>query len=155
MTLLHVCWTLKVSLLKDSAGMFHLMVSLFIFLFPVTRSGRSCKAVCPPARPSVRTNVRLKYPIRQNWCACIFIPPLQRSRGILFYRCSSARPSHFFVTFFSATINRTLLIFCIRLHIGMMYLWMHFEIHPTSSSCLQREKLGEKYRKMVLLPFLM
>ena len=43
-------------------------------------------------------------------------------------------------TFFSAITYRSLLIFCIKLHIGMLYCGMPFEIHPTSTSCLPRKK---------------
>lgn len=43
-----------------------------------------------------------------------------------------------FVTQFSATIHHRLLIFCMQLYIGMVYFEIHFHIHLTSTSCLQR-----------------
>ena len=80
----------------------------------------------------------------------IIIPLLRRRGppGILFFLCLSIRLSvvpsvhntFVFVAFFSAIINCSLLIFCIKIHIGKLYCGMNFEIHLTSTSCLPRKK---------------
>jgi hypothetical protein len=57
--------------------------------------------------------------------------------GILFYVCSSFRPSKiFFVTFFSATIDGRNLIFGHKLHIGTPYHGKRFWTHQIPTSCL-------------------
>ena len=68
----------------------------------------------------------------------IIIPPLpEGGGGILFYLCSSVRPSKiFFVTFFSATIDGRNLIFGHRLHIGIPYRGKRFWNHQIPTSCL-------------------
>ena len=55
-----------------------------------------------------------------------------------FFKYSAPIETTFFVTYFSATIYHRLLIFCMKLYIGMMYCGMHFQIHRTSTFCLPR-----------------
>ena len=64
-------------------------------------------------------------------------PKGEWSTCILFYVCSSFRPSKiFFVTFFSATIDGRNLIFGHKLHIGTPYHGKRFWTHQIPTSCL-------------------
>ena len=52
----------------------------------------------------------------------MFIPPLRRRGGILFYPCPSEVPSQFFsVKDFSGTTNARPLIFGMQLQVGVPY----------------------------------
>ena len=80
-------------------------------------------------------------------CVDLIIPPLpEGGGGILYYLCPSVRPSnifsshfsqHFFVAFFSLTIDGRNLIFGHKLHISMIYCGKRFWIRQIPTSCLR------------------